>query len=275
MSISNSTFANNTGGNCGGGLTDQGYNLESSTDCGFTGTGSLQKTDPQLGGLQNNGGPTQTIALLSNSPAIDHIPAANCPATDQRGFTRPDGASESACDIGAYESGGVPPDSDLGLTNMPANITTNATSPQGAIVNYTVTATDPDNAASDLTITCSPVSGSTFAIGTTTVNCSASDPAGNSTSGSFQVVVNGAATQVSSLITTVNSFHLSSSLQNALDNKLQDVLTAIKAGQTATACSELTDFIGHVQSQSGKGLTMSQANQLIKAAKQIQAVLGC
>src|SRR5205807_4312636 len=113
-------------------------------------------------------------------------------------------------------------------------------------------------------------SGSTFAIGTTTVNCSASDPAGNKATGSFPVVVKGAAAQVSDLMTTVNSFHLSSSLQNALDNKLQDVLTAIKAGQTATACSELTDFIGHVQSQSGKGLTVSQATQLIAAAKQVQ-----
>jgi hypothetical protein len=92
---------------------------------------------------------------------------------------------------------------------------------------------------------------------------------------SFTVTVNGAAIQVSDLITTVNSFHLSNSLQTTLDNKLQDVLTAINAGQTATACSELTDFIGHVQSQSGKGLTVSQANQLIAAAKQVQAVLGC
>lgn len=47
------------------------------------------------------------------------------------------------------------------------------------------------------------------------------------------------------------------------------------AGQLATACSDLADFIGDAQSQSGKGLTVSQANQLIAAAKKIQAVLGC
>ena len=52
---------------------------------------------------------------------------------------------------------------------------TDATSPQGAVVSYTVRATDPDNAPSQLTITCAPASGSTFAIGTTTVNCTASD----------------------------------------------------------------------------------------------------
>jgi hypothetical protein len=53
------------------------------------------------------------------------------------------------------------------------------------------------------------------------------------------------------------------------------VLTAVNAGQTATACSELTDFTGFVQSHTGKGITQSQATQLIKAAKQVQAVLGC
>src|SRR5260370_893859 len=95
VSIGGSIVANNTGGNCSGGTSDQGYNLSSDSSCGFTGTGSLQNTDPKLdpGGLQNNGGPTQTIALLATSPAIDHIPAANCPATDQRAHPRPDGAS--------------------------------------------------------------------------------------------------------------------------------------------------------------------------------------
>ncbi len=159
--------------------------------------------------------------------------------------------------------------------SLPGTITKDATSPQGVVVTYTVTATDPDNPASQLTISCSPVSGSTFPIGTMTVNCTASDPAGNTASGSFQVVVEGAAQQTSDLISLVNSFHLSKSLQTALDNKLQDVLTAITAGQTATACSELTDFIGFVQSHTGKGISTSQAKQLIAAAQQIQAVLGC
>jgi hypothetical protein len=50
--------------------------------------------------------------------------------------------------------------------------------------------------------------------------------------------------------------------------------TAITAGQTTTACSELTDFIGFVQSHPSKGITQSQATPLIAAAQQIQAVLG-
>jgi hypothetical protein len=358
VSISNSTFANNsdpTGG--GGGLYNDIGGTVSISSCGFTGTGSLQNANPQLSALADNGGPTQTMALQQESPAIDRIPAANCPAQDQLGNARPDDA-ESTCDIGAYESNS-PPDSNLGLSNVPADITVdasspqgavvtytlptatdgsgdtstaivsctpasgsvfpigtttvtctatdsddtpssvsqsftvtvkdvtpptlslpdtimvNATSPQGASVSYTVTASDPDNPSSDLTISCSPASGSTFAIGTTTVNCTATDPSGNSSSGSFQVVVKGTAAQVKDLIATVNGMGLSSSLQSSLDNKLNDVLTAINGGQTTTACSELTDFIGHIQSQSGKGLTSTQATKLIAAAKQIQAVQGC
>ena len=159
--------------------------------------------------------------------------------------------------------------------SVPSTITLDASSPQGAPVSYAVTATDPDNAASELKISCTPASGSTFAIGTSTVHCTATDPSGNSSSGSFSVVVKGAAAQVKDLITMVNGDHLSSSLQTALDNKLNDALTAINAGQTTTACSNLTDFIGFVQSHTGKGLTSSQATQLIAAAKQVQAVLGC
>lgn len=60
------------------------------------------RIDPQL---KNNGGPTQTLALLAGSPAIDQVPLAFCGSTtDQRGVKRPQGP---ACDMGAYEY--VPP----------------------------------------------------------------------------------------------------------------------------------------------------------------------
>lgn len=84
-----------------GSLTSQGHNIESATDCGFTASGDQQNVaDPKLGALGNNGGQMDTMALLSGSPAIDHADAANCPATDEIGTTRPQGP---ACDVGAYE----------------------------------------------------------------------------------------------------------------------------------------------------------------------------
>ena len=108
--------ASSSGGNCVGTMTDAGYNISSDNSCGFSGT-SKSNTDPLLdpAGLANNGGPTETIALLEGSPAIDLIPVLACTdqalipqplTTDQRGFTRPDaGDVPPACDVGAYESG--------------------------------------------------------------------------------------------------------------------------------------------------------------------------
>jgi HYR domain/FIMAH domain len=284
LNIRGSIVAANTGGDCitwfggdGFSLTDQGYNLSSDSSCGLSGTGSVQNTDPKLGPLASNGGPTQTLALQDGSPAIDAIPlSANlCPSTDQRGQGRPD-TGESKCDMGAYEFAD-PADKDLGLANLPADLTVNASNPNGAVVTYTSpTVVDESGDSSKASVSCTPASGSTFAIGTTKVTCTASDSddVNSPVSGSFTVTVKGAATQVNDLIATVNSDHLSSSLQNALDNKLNDALTAINAGQTTTACSDLTDFIGYIQSHTGKGITTSQANQLVAAAKQVQAVLG-
>jgi len=65
-----------------------------------------------LGPLQNNGGPTDTHALLPGSPAID-TGISGGPNTDQRGFPRPidlpsvPNAADGS-DIGAYEFDGAP-----------------------------------------------------------------------------------------------------------------------------------------------------------------------
>jgi len=104
----NTIVAGSAGGeNCAGALVDGGNNLDSGMSCGWdAGRGSLSGVDALLGPLAANGGRTQTHALLAGSPAIDAVTwnAPNgCPATDQRGFSRPRGAR---CDIGAYEGGG-------------------------------------------------------------------------------------------------------------------------------------------------------------------------
>jgi hypothetical protein len=83
-----------------------GHNLSSDATCGFNNVGSLNNTDPMLGPLTNNGGPTLTMALLPGSPAIDAGDSSAAPATDQRGFPRPAGL---ASDIGAFEYGSMLP----------------------------------------------------------------------------------------------------------------------------------------------------------------------
>jgi hypothetical protein len=114
-SMRNSIIANPvSGGNCHGTVASEGYNLSSDGTCDFDGTGDLNNTDPLLGPLQNNGGPTQTMALLSGSPAIDSGNPGGCTddqghllKTDQRGEPRPDKEDSVGCDMGAYESQSV------------------------------------------------------------------------------------------------------------------------------------------------------------------------
>ncbi len=96
----NTILAGNSPGNCSGTTTDAGHNLSSDGTCAFTNVGSLNNTDPKLGPLADNGGPTMTMALLPGSPAINAGDTAAAPPTDQRGFPRPSGL---AADIGAYE----------------------------------------------------------------------------------------------------------------------------------------------------------------------------
>ena len=107
ITLANSIAANslNSGNDCTGTITSQGFNLDSDNTCNLTATGDITSTNPLLGPLQDNGGATLTHALLDGSPAIDHIPNGTngCGATitsDQRGAVRPHGPR---CDIGAYE----------------------------------------------------------------------------------------------------------------------------------------------------------------------------
>jgi hypothetical protein len=100
-------------GDCAGTPFDSdGYNIESpGNTCGFDqATDQPSQAQLNLGPLADNGGPTETHALLANSVAIDRIPDAECldeagePLTaDQRGEPRPAGAS-SMCDVGAFEA---------------------------------------------------------------------------------------------------------------------------------------------------------------------------
>lgn len=91
--------------NCFDQMTNGGNNLQfparnpndpSDQDC----AAGILTTDPKLSPLASNGGTTQTMALLTGSPAINTGNNATCPTTDQRGLARPQGG---ICDIGAFE----------------------------------------------------------------------------------------------------------------------------------------------------------------------------
>ena len=104
--LQNSIVASNAaGGNGFGTIIDSGVNISSDATLGLSAPGSRNNTNPRLGAFQDNGGPTRTMALLANSPAINTAEGGFCPETDQRGVGRPVGA---ACDVGAYEFTGKP-----------------------------------------------------------------------------------------------------------------------------------------------------------------------
>jgi hypothetical protein len=104
--------ANNTGdgGNCVAVGSDAetraeriGTNIGNLVEDGSC--GSAFDGDPMLGPLTDNGGFTETHALLQGSPAIDALPSNHCYlSTDQRELPRPATTDdEQLCDIGAFE----------------------------------------------------------------------------------------------------------------------------------------------------------------------------
>ena len=106
LRIQGSVFSNPSGGNLetrGGTTVSLGHNLFSDGPSITLGPSDLVNTDPLLGPLEDNGGPTFTQALLPGSPAIDAGVGVSGVTTDQRGVARPQG---SAADIGAFESRG-------------------------------------------------------------------------------------------------------------------------------------------------------------------------
>ncbi len=112
----------------------------------LTAGGDIRNTDPKLDTLKDNGGPTQTLALLSGSPALDR--GLSSLSTDQRGFARPvdnpfiiNAAGGDGSDIGAYEaltlSVNNPRSLDEGSATAPGSITFDIT--LGAASTQTVT----------------------------------------------------------------------------------------------------------------------------------------
>jgi hypothetical protein len=107
LSVKDSIFADNRNAaellNCASfmGVKSLGGNVEDAATCAPI-AGDRPKVDPRLGTLALHGGTTLLYDLLSGSPAIDF--AAQCPPSDQRGVTRPQG---TACDSGPFEF--VPP----------------------------------------------------------------------------------------------------------------------------------------------------------------------
>jgi len=137
--LGNTIIANNTVGNaynpinCTQKLGNLGGNLQyplirqggGSDDPGALCSDGVIEADPLLGPLQNNGGPTLTMAPASNSPAIAKG-INNCPATDQRGQTR-----QTPCTLGASEPSNSSANQDTPLNRSRWNVTASSNAGSG------------------------------------------------------------------------------------------------------------------------------------------------
>jgi hypothetical protein len=208
----------------------------------------------------SNGGPTPTTSIPLSAEGTTTIAFS---AKDQAGNQE------------ALKTALVRIDKTAPIVTTPASLTANATSAAGAVVTYTATATDNLDPAP--TVTCAPPSGSAFPIGTTTVNCTGTDQAGNSSAQqSFGVTVKSAATQITDLKIKVNGLPgVSANLKSSLTTKLDAAQQLLAQGNIVGACGKLKDFIQQVQGQSGKGLTVAQATALLADANRIKIVIGC
>jgi HYR domain len=143
----------------------------------------------------NSSGATVTYSA-SASDIVDGTVVPSC--TPASGTTFAIGTTPVSCTAtdanGNSASGGfnvivtLADDQPPTFTSVPSGSTTEATGPGGAAVSWTIAATD--NFDANPTINCTPASGSTFAIGTTAVNCRATDASGNFTDAApFNVTV--------------------------------------------------------------------------------------
>lgn len=144
LRLFNTIVANQvSGGDCAlsEGITSLGYNIDSDDTCNLTAAGDQPSTDPVLGALADNGGPTRTHLPQTGSPAIDTGGNDGCPADDQRTITRPQNATglpEAICDIGAVEVEAPPPPTTTTTTQPPT--TQPATTPLAPVTPVTPTA---------------------------------------------------------------------------------------------------------------------------------------
>ena len=189
---------------CNGTIDSGGYNIVGAEPfigfCFFNSTVGDQvgttgsPIDPMLLALADNGGPTQTMAPDTGSPAIDAIPAASCSVSiDQAGNTRPDGLG---CEIGALEI--LSDDPPVAVDDVASVLT------PGGNVSIPVTANDiepEDQTLSGLVVATPPTNGTAVVSG---LNITYTHNGGAATSDSFTYTVTDGTNTSNAATVTIN-----------------------------------------------------------------------
>jgi predicted extracellular nuclease len=135
------------------------------------------------------------------------------------------------------------PEATPPVLHLPANITAEATSPAGAIVSYNATATDARD--TNVVVTCAPPSGSTFALGGTTVNCSATNSRNKTAEGSFSITVVDTTAPIVVLNGVTNGATYTLGAVPAASCSASDSVTGIAVQATLSITGGTANGVGH------------------------------
>ena len=173
--------------------------------------------------------------------------------------------------VNAAAASTVAVDTTQPVLTVPADITTGAPGPGGTTVTFAVTASD--NWDSAPAVSCVPASGSTFAVGTTTVACTATDATGNAANGSFAVHVDNL---VADLHVLIGGFGLDKGLAKKLNKSISKAEKEVAKGHSTHACKNLDRVIRTaIDNAGGHGLSYAEALELLDASNAAGALLGC
>lgn len=214
------------------------------SDSGFFSVTVVDMTPPSIFAPPNMtvegntiGGATVSYPTATATDIVDPSPSVACGASPS---FFPLGTTAVTCT--ATDASGNSSSASLTITvvdttppslSLPGNQTAEATSASGAVVNYTASAGDIVEGA--VAVNCVPASGSTFVLGSTTVNCSATDSSGNTATGSFGVTVQD---------TTPPSLNLPSNITTTASGNSSKVVTYTASatdlvdGTVAVSCSQ-------------------------------------
>lgn len=188
--------------------------------------------------------PSGTAVTFSATATDDTDPSPQVNCSPPSGSTFGLGDTTVSC-IAKDASGNASPPSTFTITvrdttppslSLPADVSVPATSATGAVVTYTASATDL--VSGSVAVSCSPASGSTFPIGSTTVNCSASDGASpsNTATGSFTVTVaDSGGPQFSSVPATITAE--ANGPEGSIVNYTNPTAVDLVDGPTPVSCS--------------------------------------
>jgi HYR domain len=227
------------------------------------------------------GGATVSYTAAAASDAVDGSVSVSCaPAsgtTFALGHTTVTCTAQDAKSNVTHSSFDVDVrDTTAPVIQIPADIAVAATSPAGAAVSFSATATDAVDGTD--VVSCGPSSGTTFAVGQTTVTCTAGDAAGNQASSqSFSVFVTATQTHaddVHALLdidTVMKGLGLSHLVEQDLHRQLIDAATADVHGDAVATCQAFDTFTASASVQ----LTPGQLATLTPSIDAARTTLGC